>query len=95
MNGYLFAERVGLLQFVNDQRSTTAERLASDCAIRTESAENLVRHRDGEDRKPGTSDDNLFDHLAEIDDVHMVGLWSMERLYACARSQGYLAAPAR
>ena len=77
-------DEAGLLAFMNDQESTTLERLDIDCAIRSDSARNLIAHRDGNDRTPFTADDDLFDSAAEIDDVRMVGPWTMDRLQACA-----------
>jgi hypothetical protein len=88
-SGYLFSKEAGLLAFLNDQAETTVERLDSGCAIRSDSAEYLIGHRDGFDRIPGSLDDNLYDSIEEIDNVYMVGLWTVNRLYACAEGFGY------
>jgi hypothetical protein len=89
-NSYLFSDEAGMLAFLNDQAKTTLEKLDVECAIRSDSAAFLIQHRDGIDVVAGTQDDNLFDNLQEVDDVDMVGLWTMERLYSCAGTFGYL-----
>jgi hypothetical protein len=81
-------EEQGLLAFMNDQQETTFERLDLDCAIRSDSARNIINTRDGRDGVPGTADDVLFKSAQEIDDVFMVGPWTMGRLYECAVSYG-------
>ncbi|MBW1872602.1 MAG: hypothetical protein JRJ19_11080 [Deltaproteobacteria bacterium] len=88
-SGYLFSKEAGLIAFMNDQAETTVARLDADCAIRSDSAEYLIGHRDGLDLIPGSQDDNLFDNIEEIDNVYMVGLWTINRLYACAEGFGY------
>jgi len=40
-----------------------------------------------------TDDDNLFNDLAELDDVHMVGQWTIDQVKACADSFGYTPTP--
>ena len=88
-SGYLFSKEAGLIAFMNDQAETTVARLDFDCAIRSDSAAYLIGHRDGLDLVPGSQDDNLFDSIEEIDNVYMVGLWTINRLYACAEGFGY------
>jgi hypothetical protein len=87
---YLFSDRLGLTTFLNDQSRTNLSRLDVGCAIRRDSAQNLISHRDGHDMTPGTADDNLFEGLDEIDAVAVVGLWTIERLYSCAEKYGYI-----
>jgi len=84
----------GLLNFLNDQTTTTEELLDVDCAIRSDSAKHLIKHRDGKDKTPFTADDDLFDSVAEVDDVPMVGSWTIEQLINCARNFGYYEVPA-
>jgi hypothetical protein len=45
-------------------------------------AEHLVAHRDGPDGLFGTEDDDLFDDIAEVDDVLYVGPVAMQQLVA-------------
>lgn len=80
----------GLLAFVNDHENTSLERLDDDCAIRSDSAKNIIRHRDGHDKLPGTADDDPFNTVDELDDVRMVGPWTMKRLTNCAWLFGYM-----
>ncbi|MBW2526251.1 MAG: hypothetical protein JRI23_18870 [Deltaproteobacteria bacterium] len=83
------AGRYALLGFMNDG-DTSFERLDVGCAIRSDSARNIIAHRDGADGVAGTADDDPFDTVEEIDAVYMVGPWTMERLYECAEEYGYL-----
>lgn len=83
-------EEAGFLMFMNDPM-TTLERLDYDCAIRSDSARQIVRYRDGHDKTAGTADDNLFDSVEEVDAVNMVGPWTVDQLFACAESYGYIA----
>ena len=78
-----------LLAFVNDAGLTTVERLDIDCAIRSDSAGYIVEHRDGDDGLPYTPDDDPFETQKELDEVHMVGPWTIERLVECAEYFGY------
>ncbi|RLB53618.1 MAG: hypothetical protein DRI34_13190 [Deltaproteobacteria bacterium] len=87
---YLFADRRGLLDFVNDPAGADVDTLDGRCALRSDSARNIVAHRDGPDGRPGTADDNPFDDLAELDGVEMVGLSSLGQLYLCADDLGYV-----
>lgn len=67
-----------------DDEASTA-RLADG----TPEAGNLIAHRDGGDRLYGTSDDDLFDDLAEVDSVRWVGPATMERLAWFATAHGW------
>jgi hypothetical protein len=81
-HGRLFTDEAGLMAFLNDSAVATFDVLDVDCAIRSDSAANIVAHREGSD--------GSFDTLQEVFDVHMVGLWTVERLYHCAEMHGYL-----
>lgn len=85
----LETDEVGLLAFVNDQELATFEVLDDDCAIRSDSARLIIKHRDGRDQTPFTDDDDLFDSLEELDGVKMVGPWTLDRLAECAAGFGY------
>ena len=90
--GTISLDKAGLVNFMNDQAGTTFERLDVDCAIRSDSARNLVAHRDGSDGAAGTADDDLFDTPEEIDEVSMVGPVTMDALTGCARTFGFVGA---
>lgn len=83
------ADEVSVLAFLNDQQNVTFETLDEECGLRSDSARNIIKHRDGNDKTPGTADDNLFDTMEELDDVSMVGETSLYRLTVCAESYGY------
>ena len=53
-------------------------------------AYNIVEHRDGPDATPETSDDDLFDSIAELDDISYVGNTALSRLRDYAIANGYL-----
>jgi hypothetical protein len=83
------AEELMLLSFLNDAEVATFEVLDVDCAIRSDSAGYLVEHRDGEDGIAYTADDDPFGTLEEVDEVRMVGPWTLERLVECGLYFGY------
>lgn len=86
------ADQAGLLRFVNAPE-TTFERLDVDCALRSDSARNIIKHRNGTDKLLGTADDDPFETVEELDGVSMVGEWTMEMLLACAQDFGFVAPP--
>lgn len=67
----------GLVDFVNDETSTDMHRLDVECAIRSDSARNILAARP-------------FATAEAIDDVRMVGPWTMRRLTNCAWLFGYM-----
>ena len=82
-------EAIGLLALLNDP-STTLTVLDDDARLDARAAKNLLHHRDGFDRSPGTFDDNLFDDIAEVDAVRYVGKSAMARLLDFAISKGWV-----
>jgi len=86
----LNAEEVALLAFLNDHELTDVETLDLDCAIRSDTAQEIMDHRDGLDGVPGTWDDNAIDTLAELNDIFGVGRQTLEQLANCATGFGYL-----
>ena len=82
-------EAIGLLEFLNDP-TTTVDVLDHDVPLNRRAARNLIHHRDGFDGKPGTYDDNLFDHLAEVDAVRWVGSSAMAALVNFAFTQNWV-----
>jgi hypothetical protein len=91
-HGYLFGQQAGFMDFVNDP-ATSLHALDVDCEIRSDSAANIIAHREGPDSQAGTLDDNPFETVDELDQVTMVGLWTLDRLYACADAHGFLSEP--
>lgn len=61
-----------ILDFLN-ACSTTFDLLDKDVDLDSDSAENLVGHRDGPDQACGTADDDSFESLDEVLEVPQVG----------------------
>ncbi|HET6584959.1 MAG TPA: phospholipase D-like domain-containing protein [Nannocystaceae bacterium] len=83
------AEAQAVLALVNDPDVDFAE-LDDDAALNATAADRIFQHRDGADGEAGTSDDDPFDDLAELDAVPFVGNVALERLLAYAIANGYL-----
>lgn len=77
------------LALVNDP-AVDFPTLDDDVALDKRAAENIIAHRDGADATPGTSDDDLFDSIAELDDISYVGDKALSLLQAYAVANGYL-----
>ena len=82
-------EGVGLLDFLNAE-STTFSMLDVDVALDRRAAGNLIAHRDGGDRKWGTSDDDVFSDVEEVDRVRFVGEKSLVRMVLFAARDGWV-----
>lgn len=82
-------EAIGVLALLNDP-ATTETRLDVDARLDSRAAHNLAAHRDGPDAKPGTSDDDLYDDIAEVDGVKWVGSAALKQLVAFAKQEGYV-----
>lgn len=87
------ADTDGILAMVNDQANTDLYVLDVTCALRSDSAKKIIKHRDGRDKTPFTGDDNLFGSIAELEGVAMVGPWTIDQLRACAIALGYTIVP--
>jgi len=87
------ADEAAALAFVNDRHLTTYEVLDVDCGLRSDSARQIIAHRDGQDQIPGTADDNLFGSLADLDAVYRVGQWTIDQIKTCADTFGYTPTP--
>ncbi len=85
------AEDVGVRAFLNDA-TTTFSLLDVDVALDRRAAENLIAHRDGADGIFGTSDDNPFDSLEEVDAVPQVGPATLARIAHYAAAHGWVPA---
>lgn len=72
-------ESRAILAFLNDGETEIAQ-LDNDAGLTTRVATNLVNHRKGPDRRDGTSDDDFFDSIAEVDAVPYVGSTAMSAI---------------
>lgn len=82
-------EGVGLVEFINDE-TTTYELLDVTVGLDRRGAGNLIAHRDGGDRLWGTTDDDIYNSVDEIDAVRFVGPASIDRMVAYAARQGWV-----
>jgi hypothetical protein len=80
-------EAFGVLALLNDA-GTTEALLDVDAALDARAARSLVHHRNGPDGVFGTSDDNLFDDIAEADAQYYVGASALDKLAAFAATAG-------
>jgi hypothetical protein len=81
------AEVAGVLDLVNHATRTL---LADDVGLSARVAKNITVHRAGADAKLGTSDDDTFDDLAELDAVPYVGKHVFSALVEYAKDHGYV-----
>jgi phosphatidylserine/phosphatidylglycerophosphate/cardiolipin synthase-like enzyme len=82
-------EALGVLRLVNDKTETAAT-LKSGAHVTSRVAGNIVKHRDGADATAGTSDDDTFDTLAELDAIPYVGPATLNALVERAKELGYV-----
>ncbi len=82
-------EAIGILALLNDGDTTDAL-LDFDVALDARAAGNLIAHRDGGDDLFGTSDDDLFGDMAEVDAVRWVGNSAINKMAAYALEHGYV-----
>lgn len=83
-------EAAGVLLFLNDT-GTTQRLLDIDAALDSRAATNLIAHRNGPDGAYGTSDDNPFDTIAEVDAVSQVGDAALRAILDYAGANGWIA----
>jgi len=77
------------LALVNDPAVDFVE-LDDDVGLDKRAATNIIAHRDGDDALAGTSDDDLFDSIAELDAISYVGKTALALLRDYAVANGYL-----
>ncbi|MBL4637666.1 MAG: DUF2183 domain-containing protein [Kofleriaceae bacterium] len=77
------APAVGLLRFVNDP-STGFDLLNDDARLRSDTAQHIIDHRDG------GAELDLFDNIAELDDVPRVGDAALRDLLNFAFDNGFV-----
>jgi len=82
-------EGVGLIEFLNAE-STTYEVLDHEVPLDRRAAGNLIAHRDGGDRQWGTSDDDIYSDVDEVDRVRFVGPKTLDRLVYFASKDGWV-----
>ena len=82
-------EGVGLIEFINDE-ATTMFVLDKTVGLDRRAAGNIVAHRDGGDRIWGSTDDDVFNTVDEIDAVRYVGPRSLDRMVVFAAQTGWV-----
>lgn len=82
-------EELGMIAFVN-AKETTAALLDDDVALDRRAAANIIARRDGPDGIFGTSDDEPFTSVSDLDTVAWVGPTALERILAFARDNGWI-----
>jgi len=82
-------EGVAVLALLNDE-ATTQDVLDNDVPLDRRAAGNLIAHRDGGDRLWGTSDDDVYGDMDEVDRVRYVGPKTIERLVVYASRTGWV-----
>ncbi len=82
-------QAAAIIAMVNDASTDQAE-LDHDAGLSTRVARNIMAHRDGADRRPGTADDDLYGGLAELDGIPYVGPAVLKALLAHATARGFL-----
>jgi hypothetical protein len=82
-------EGVAVLALLNDE-STTFDVLDNLVPLDRRAAGNLIAHRDGGDRLWGTTDDDVFSNIDEVDRVRFVGPKSLDRLVVYASRTGWV-----
>jgi phosphatidylserine/phosphatidylglycerophosphate/cardiolipin synthase-like enzyme len=83
-------QALAVLALVND-RSVTATELIQQGGVEKRASTNIIAHRDGADTALRTADDDLFDDIAELDAVKLVGPAAVKKLLAYATKKGHLA----
>ncbi len=81
------AHASGVLLVAN---SLDEQGLDDEVGLDSRAARNIIAHRDGADAVPGSSDDELFDSLAELDAIKWVGPNALARLLSYALANGYI-----
>jgi hypothetical protein len=82
-------EGVGLIEFINDE-ATTMFVLDKTVGLDRRAAGNIIAHRDGGDRLWGSTDDDVYNTVDEIDAVRFVGPRSLDRMVVFAAQTGWV-----
>lgn len=83
------AEALAVLALVNDPSVDFAE-LDLDAGLHATAARNIIDYRNGPDAQVTTSDDEIYDDLAELDKVAFVGPSALTALLDYAKAKGLL-----
>jgi hypothetical protein len=78
---------IAALDFLNHE-STTKDLLDYVVALDRRAAGNLIAHRDGGDRIYGSSNDDLFNSIDEVDSVRWVGPSAIGKIIDYAEAAG-------
>jgi len=78
-----------MLRFLNDP-TTTHDVLDVDVGLDRRAADALIAHRYGSDGVLGTPDDDTFDTVGEVIDVHWVGEVGLASLLGYCRTHGWV-----
>jgi phosphatidylserine/phosphatidylglycerophosphate/cardiolipin synthase-like enzyme len=81
------AEARATLALVNDS-AVKADELLREARVTIDVGNAIIAHRDGADAQPGTTDDDAFDTLRELDAIPGVGPATIRRLYDYAKRKG-------
>ena len=86
------AEAFGVLALLNS-RETTLSLLDDDIGLDSRAANALINHRAGADGAFGTSDDDLYDTISEVDEQYYVGDSALGALLDYATAEGWVPGP--
>jgi hypothetical protein len=75
---YSTCQLAEVLKLANE--STSTEDKLKSLGVAANAARNIVAHRNGPDKMPGTGDDDVFDTLRELDGVRYVGNLALGKL---------------
>jgi hypothetical protein len=84
-------DALGVLQVAN---TLTQAQLKSQVGLASAAATNIAAYRKGDDETAGTSDDEQFDTLRELDSIPFVGPVAFGKLLAYAQAHGFTTNPA-
>lgn len=73
--------------------SLSTAQLENDVGLADNTVTNIIAYRTGDDEQPGTSDDEKFETLGELDAIPFVGPIAFEKLLAYAESKGLVNTP--
>jgi hypothetical protein len=82
-------EKQAIVSYLNEGPSAAE---LQEAGVHARAATNLVKHRDGADRRFGTADDDKFDSIDEVDRVSYVGTAAFQQLHEATAER--CAAPA-
>lgn len=80
------SEALGVLHVVN---TLTEAQLKSEVQLASAAAANIAAYRTGDDEVTGTSDDETYDSLRELDSIPFVGAVAFGKLLAYAEAKGF------